>query len=678
MATLEEPLNPSDIIQREFNTILEMEKYKLQKENILANKTNGFILDLQDFLPDVADMIINDFISLMKRDDLVGMLRSILSVERFKAKLPFDISLKWIGIINVENRKRIRSLSSLDLGKLMNINGIILSLTSPQSIITKAAFDCIGCGEIILLDQTSDELLKPAHCPSCNTRKFTLNEQESKWSDYQEATIQENPDELKMGVIPRSMKVRIIGSHLIDKIKPGETVDLTCVMTTVQVRKRGRERIFIWCLNANYFDVLTKDHTTINLTEEDIEILREWSRHEQIQEILMGSVFPSIEGNEAEKEGLILAMFGGVDKKMPDILLRGTINVLMVGDPSTAKTAMLVGVTEFAPKAIYTSGKGSSGVGLTAAAINEDGQWRLEAGALVLADGGICCIDEIEKMDDKDRTNVHEAMAKQTVSINKANIHTTLRARTTVLAAGNPKTGKISDKLLWVDNISLPPALISRFDLIYLMEDIPNKEKDKAIAEKIVKLYGEESGTTGELPIMEKEWIRKYILYAKSITPKISPEASKRLIEYYVDIRNKYAEEEDMPIQITPRQLQGLIRLTQARARLTLEEVATIEHAEKSIALMKATLDKVITDPITGEWDSGITEMGGTLRKGRKKAMIIGLIPTIHKRPEGMTIEDLMESLENVMDEFELEKLLAEMTNFGQLMNPVQGAWTRL
>ncbi|HEV2231470.1 MAG TPA: minichromosome maintenance protein MCM, partial [Thermoplasmata archaeon] len=321
------------------------------------------------------------------------------------------------------------------------------------------------------------------------------------------------------------------------------------------------------------------------------------------------SLAPTIRGMEEEKEAIALQLFGGVEKRHPDgIRVRGDIHVLLVGDPGTAKSQLLRNVAEVAPRGIYTSGKGATAAGLTAAAVKDDfggGRWMLEAGMLVLADGGIAVVDELDKMTPEDRSAMHEALEQQTVSIAKAGITATLNARCPVLAAANPKWGRFTPERTIAEQIDLPPTLLSRFDVIYSIQDRPEEGRDRFLANRILLSHQEgeareasfgyaPSVASGGAPF-SPDLLKKYIAYARrNIRPVLSADALRTLEDFYVRVR-KQGEEPDSPVPITARQLEALVRLSEAAARARLSDVVSVEDAERSTRIVEGFLKRVST-----------------------------------------------------------------------------------
>lgn len=644
------------------------EEYANELTEAVTRGLDYFKIDFRGLNEEAKKVLRRDFYTYVRRGTTATTLHDVIT-DLFKSKqaelgIVRELRPVQLWFTNVTPHKKIREITSEDIGSLMMVNGVVISITPPHSMIVKAKFRCNICGEVMYEYQDSPTIIKPQKCvtPKCKSKSFTLIETESEWEDYQEIILQENPEEVEAGVVPRTMRCRAIGRQLIDQCKPGDLVNITCSL--IPVSQRSGKKVFSWCLDINYIEVLNKDSYTVELTDDDIYGLLDIARHENLEKVLLESIFPSIYGRTYEKLGLVLAMFGGVEKKRVDKTDRGTINVLLIGDPSTAKTRMLLAIKNVAPKAIYTSGKGASGVGLTAAAIHDQMGWRLEAGAMVLADRGICCIDEIDKMDPSDREKVHEAMSTGTVSIDKANIHTTLNARTTVLAAANPVGGRYDRKLYLVDNTNLPPTILSRFDLIFIIEDIPNEEEDRAIAKKIFELDEKE-----DMPILDPETIKKYVLYAKTLKPKITREAINKIMDYYIPIRKKSIDILNKPVGIAVRQLEGLKRLTQAAARMRLKEVADVEDAELAIEIMEKSLETAGYDPVTGDRDINIVE--GVMPKSKNdRRKIIDSIILSHV--EGIDVEEIVSIMETTygVETAETLRLLDEMLNAGMLYNP--------
>ncbi|MFB6185414.1 MAG: ATP-binding protein, partial [Halobacteriaceae archaeon] len=338
-------------------------------------------------------------------------------------------------------------------------------------------------------------------------------------------------------------------------------------------------------------------------------------------------------GYEETKMALILQLFSGVKKELPDkSRVRGDLHLLLIGDPGTGKSKLLQYIRKIAPRSVYTSGKGSTSAGLTAAAVRDDfgdgQQWTLEAGALVLADQGIAAVDELDKMDPTDRSAMHEGLEQQEISISKAGINATLKSRCALLGAANPKYGRFDQYEPIAEQIDLEPALISRFDLIFTVTDQPDEDRDEKLAEHILQTnYAGELNTHRKqsrtanvseeqinqatetvTPEIESEFLRKYIAYAKkNCYPTMSEAAKQRIQEFYVNLRAK-GQEEDAPVPVTARKLEAIVRLAEASARVRLADTVTEADAERVIEIVRSCLQDIGVDPETGQFDADVIE----------------------------------------------------------------------
>jgi replicative DNA helicase Mcm len=370
-------------------------------------------------------------------------------------------------------------------------------------------------------------------------------------------------------------------------------------------------------IDANGVEITEKEYEQIEITEDDEQKIRELAEDQYVHERIFASIAPSIQGHETIKESIALLLFGGVAKTLPDgTRLRGRSNLLMIGDPGTGKSQILKFVSGLASRALYTSGKGTTAAGLTAAVMHDadSGAMTLEAGALVLADQGIACIDEFDKMDPNDRTAIHEAMEQHTVSIAKAGIVATLNARTSILAAANPALGRYESSLSVQDNIRLPFTILSRFDLIWIMVDTVEASKDRELAQFILGMH-QMKPTESATPPIAPDFLKKYIGYAnRYVIPRLSSEAAEVIENFYVDLRK--SAEGGAPVPITARQLESLVRLAEARARMALRSNVTKEDAQASVRLMEDSLRMVALDSITGKIDVDllVSKMGAAQR----------------------------------------------------------------
>ncbi|MEM3466023.1 MAG: minichromosome maintenance protein MCM [Candidatus Jordarchaeales archaeon] len=387
---------------------------------------------------------------------------------------------------------------------------------------------------------------------------------------------------------------------------------------------------------------------------------------------------PSIYGLDHLKEALALQLFGGAPKRFPDIRVRGELNVLLIGDPGTAKSQLLQHAARLAPRGLYTSGRGTTAAGLTAAVIRErqEGGMTLEAGALVLADRGLCAIDEIEKMRPEDRVAVHEVMEQHTVSVAKGGIVATLNARTAVLAAANPALGRYVRERTVAENISLPVTILSRFDLIFVLTDVPDKEADAKLSGHVLALHKDLAPPTQ--PPIPQELLRKYIAYARRIDPRLTDEAVQRLQQFYLEMRSA-SSDSGSPVAITVRQLESLVRLAEAHARMALRREVTAEDAEAAVLLMRKSMEQVGVDLKTGKFDADILLTGKPSSLRDKMSTVLGIVVEL-EREAGMTEEkaiiELAKTRYGILEE-EARRLIAEMVRQGTLFEPRPGYWKK-
>ncbi|MCS7097026.1 MAG: minichromosome maintenance protein MCM [Candidatus Methanomethylicia archaeon] len=532
----------------------------------------------------------------------------------------------------------IRKIRSEHAGKLIMIEGILTRVSSIKQRIIKAAYRCDRCSELTYVEaaDVDDRINPPERCTHCGGRIFKLIIEESEFIDWQRLTIQERPEELPPAQLPRSIEA-IARGDLVDIAKPGDRVVVTGILKAV--KERGSIMTFIPEIEVNYIEPSEKGMEEIEITPEDEEKIKKLAKDPMIHEKILQSIAPSIYGYREIKEGIAYLLFGGIPKVLPDgVRIRGDINILLVGDPGTAKSQLLQYVARIAPRGIYTSGKGSTAAGLTAAVVKDrtTGDWYLEAGALILADGGVACIDEIDKMRSEDRVAIHEAMEQQTVSIAKAGIVATLNARTSILASANPTLGRFVEQKPITENVNLPITILSRFDLIFPIKDEPDEERDLKMSEHILRLHQTRGYTS--IPPIEPELLKKYVAYMRrNVKTKLSDEAMEKIKKYYVEMRRRGKEGS---IPITPRQLEALVRMTEARAKMALREIATEEDADAAIRLMNYVLERTAYDVETESLDIDMLLTGKPKSQRDKMNVIMDYIKSKVKEVGGPIKKD--------------------------------------
>jgi replicative DNA helicase Mcm len=489
----------------------------------------------------------------------------------------------------------------------------------------------------------------------------------------QDVWMQETPEELPPGQLPRSFHIRAY-DDLVDKVRPGDIALIVGIIKPLEIRE-----------TSNTFDIYMEANSITQLNKEpeaapepaELEKIKELAKDPWIHKKIIASIAPAIYGYEEAKEAIMYLLFGGVPKEREGTTIRGEINALLVGDPGTAKTQLLKFVQSVAPRGIYCSGRGSSGVGLTAAVMRDPdtNEMSLEAGALVLADRGIVAIDEIEKMRPEDRVNIHEPLESQTISIAKGGIVATLNARTAVLAAANPVFGRYNIYKSVFENLAtLPSTLLSRFDLIFLMLDRPDPERDKKMADHILSLH---RGAVQPPPI-PRELLRKYIAYARQINPEMTKEAIELLSNFYMKVREKTEKVETLT-EIGARQLEALVRIAEARARAALRKEVLPEDAEAAILITSKSLKQIGVDIETGEVDMDMIMTGKPKSMREKLSAIINVVMTLQKE---MGLVDKQTLLKTLEEEYKIEKgeamrLIAQLIREGTIFEPKEGFYQK-
>ncbi len=582
---------------------------------------------------------------------------------------------------NLQHTLLVKELGSEHINRLIQVEGIITRVSEVKPFVEKAVFVCKDCGnEMVRLQRPYDNLVKPAKCDACGSRNIELDVEKSRFINFQSFRLQDRPESLKGGQMPRFVDA-ILLDDLVDTALPGDRVLITGILRVILDQKDKRP-IFRKVLEVNHIEQLSKEIEELEISPEDEQKIRELAKRKDIVNAIVDSIAPAIWGHKTVKKGIALALFGGVQRTLPDgTKLRGESHVLLVGDPGVAKSQLLRYVANLAPRAIYTSGKSSSAAGLTAAAVRDEftGSWVLEAGVLVLADGGFALIDEFDKMSDRDRSAIHEALEQQSISISKAGITATLNSRTTVIAAANPKFGRFNRMKSLPEQLDLPPTLLSRFDLIFLLLDEPDEKVDASIAEHILKVRrGEAEVVTPKIPY---DLLKKYIAYArKNVHPVLSREAMEEIKNYYVRMRRGFKrkgenDEGMQPIPITARQLEALIRLSEAHARMRLSETVTREDARAAIEIIESMLRTIAVDE-EGALDAAILEVGKSTKKLNKIEKLIDIIKTLESEGEfGAPEENVMEAAKQagIGTENDIKRLLNDLKRDARIYEPRGG-----
>ena len=621
--------------------------------------------DLEMFDPDLADDLIK------KPDEVIAASqKAIKNIDPLMKDAELNIRFE-----NLTNNIPLSDLLSKYIGNFVSADGIVRKTDEIRPRIETGVFECRGCMRLHEVEQISgNHIVEPSLCSECGGRSFRLLQEDSKYIDTQSARMQEPLENLSGGTEPKQMLL-VLEDDLVDELNPGDKVRITGTLKTFREERSGKFKNYIY---VNHIEPLEQEFEELELSEEDEERILELSRDPHIHDKIINSTAPSIKGHRDVKEAIALQLFGGTVQQLEDgTRLRGDLHILIVGDPGIGKSQILKYVSKLAPRSVYTSGKGTSGAGLTAAAVRDElGGWSLEAGALVLGDQGNVCVDELDKMRSEDRSALHEALEQQTVSIAKAGIMATLNTRCSVLAAANPKFGRFDRYKAVADQIDLPSPILSRFDLTFVIEDKPNVEKDRALAQHILKIH-QSSNVDYEI---EPELLRKYIAYArKNINPKLTDEANKVLEEFYVSVRSGGVEE-DTPVPITARQLEAIIRLAEASAKLQLKDKVEASDAHRAITLQRKCLEKVGLDPETGKIDIDKVE-GRTPTSDRDRMnKVMEEIGSLEQEFVNVPVDILKEHL---TDKYEIsgekvDSILKQLKAKGLIYEPRNGLVKRL
>jgi replicative DNA helicase Mcm len=665
--------------QEQFQEFLKTEKYRQRISQMAVGGKTSLIVDFEDLL--TFDQRLAEEL-LEKPDEYLRHANNAaydqLRIEDPEYAEKLEAETVAVRIVRLLEAAALRKLGSDHIGKLVMVEGIVVRSTPVRPMVMQAAFKCKRCGEVTPVNQTGQFVKAPFACsnPSCAAKgPFDFVQEESTFIDSQDLRLQERPEDLPPGQLPRTLNAKLVGSEIVDVARPGDHISIIGVVRAFAPARPGvgKLRTFILFLDVNSIEVLGKEPETSMPSPEEEEKILELAKDPWIHRKIITSIAPSIYGYDHVKEAIMYLLFGGVPKTLPDIAIRGEINSLLVGDPGTAKSQLLQYVARIAPRGLYTSGRGTTAAGLTAAVIREKGGgMTLEAGALVLADKGIACIDEMDKMRPEDRVAIHEAMEQHTVSVAKGGIVATLNARTAILAASNPSLGRYEPHRTVAENISLPITILSRFDLIFVLRDVPNKDSDSKMSEHILEIH--RKGLSPVEPPIQVELLRKYITYAKGIRPALTQEAIQRLKDFYLAMRSA-SETEGSPVAITARQLESLVRIAEARARSALRKEVSAEDAEAAVAMMKRSLEEVGIDLSSYKMDIDIIMTGKPKSVRDKLQTVLSTLMELEKETGLVEKTALLNELDEKykVPRGEAERLIGQLLREGTIYEPREG-----
>ncbi len=627
---------------------------------------------LSSYDPSISDTLLDHPEEVLKALEL--------AVKEFD--LPKELTRFTIRVRNLPQSAyiMIRNVRAQHLGKFILTEGVVRQKSDVRPQVTTAKFECPSCGNTLSVLQLDTHFKEPTRCSCGRKGKFRLISKEL--VDFQGIVLEEVPEQLEGGEQAKRMNVLLrndLVSPMTEKrTNPGSRLKITGQIKEVPIilRTGGQSTKFDLLIEANNVEPIEEDFMDLIITPEELLDIKKLSEDPKIYERMVASVAPSIYGHDKIKEALVLQLLGGCRKIRDDgVINRGDMHILLLGDPGAAKSQMLKRMAHVAPKARYVTGRGASGAGLTATVVKDEflQGWSLEAGALVLANKGLCCIDELDKMSKEDSWSMHEALEQQTVSISKANIQATLHAETTVLAAANPKLGRFDPYDVIANQINLPVTLINRFDLIFPIKDLPDPAKDERMASFILKLH-QTNAQASEIPT---KMIRKYVAYAKQkIHPKLTDQAIEELKEYYIKMRSSGSQDKGhKSIAISARQLEGLVRLSEASAKLRLSDKVLKKDARKAIELMDYCLRQIALDEETGAID--IDRIGAEIPASqRNRIILIKELLTELERSIGKTIplEDLTKAAHDKgIAEAEVEEIIQKLKRSGDVFEPRRG-----
>ena len=576
--------------------------------------------DLQTFNPEFAQYVVTN-----PQNSISTGQKDLRKYCRSMGKKEINVFLR-LQDLPKDQQRPIDKIRSEDIGQLLGVDAIVSRISGVRPRLFEAAFQCT-CGAIWKEMQPNEQqLIEPMWCSNhgddhgCGLKRpnlrFTLVPQQSQMVNTQFIELQQPPEQMKGG--GQTDRISCIADHdLAGQLSPGDRVIANGELFVRTKKKGGKETpvfdIFLQLLSIERQNIPLEE---VHISEEEEQEIKDLASRSDIKDLLENSIAPSIFGYGEIKRSLVLQLFGGVSRKNPDgTRLRGDIHILLLGDPGVAKSQMLHFMSQISPRGRFTSGMSASSAGLTAAAVQDstsDGRWTLEAGVLPLADQGLAAIDEFDKMGEGDRSSMHEAMEQQTISISKAGINATLSTRCAVLAAANPKGGNRFntdfDDHPFNTQVNIAPALLTRFDVIWLITDTITGAEDERIAGHIMntraaavsetlieegaeadpasasaKLETDKSADGKE--IIGRDLFRKYIAYTKrNVHPILDADARIRIQEYYVETRRKKGPSHDS-VAISPRSLEALARLAEASAKIRLSQVASREDAENAIMI---------------------------------------------------------------------------------------------
>ena len=623
--------------------------YVEQIDQMMSKHSKYIVVDYNDL---VLFPVIESHFNENPDQILDAFSRAIKEIlkERFPdyaEKIKHDIRAR---IANFPVQRSLRQINSEIITKMTSVSGMVVRSSEVKPLAKEVTYKCLDkhISKFTLLDGMSLNASVKCQTPNCKHTSLAIIPKASRFIDFQILRLQELPEDLPPGQLPHYVNVSI-KQDLVDYARPGDRIVLTGIVRIEQERISGVSKsesaLYRLRMDGNNVEFIggkglksSRRTEREEISPDEEKIVKSLAKNPDIYDRLIASFAPHIRGHALFKEAILLLIVGSTQRVLTDgTKIRGDINVFLVGDPGTAKSEMLKFCARIAPRGLYTSGRGSTAAGLTAAVVRDaSGIFMLEAGAVVLGDQGLVCIDEFDKMRPEDRSALHEVMEQQSASIAKGGIVATLNARTSILAAANPMFGKYDIFKNIYENVNLPIPLLTRFDLVFIVRDIPSQEKDRNIAQHIISQHG--SSGTDTTSLIDIDILTKYLSYAKRGEPALTKEAENLIMEFYLKMRNISGDDKENMITITPRQLEGLIRLATARARLLLKNKVEGEDADRAIYLFNEMLKNSGTDVNTGKVDIGVLQ-GRPKSEVSKLQMFMEILRTLEGEPKSSVPE---------------------------------------
>ena len=623
--------------------------YVEQIDQMMSKHSKYIVVDYNDLVlfPVIESHFNKDPDQIL--DAFSRAIKEILK-ERFPdyaEKIKHDIRAR---IANFPVQRSLRQINSEIITKMTSVSGMVVRSSEVKPLAKEVTYKCLDkhISKFTLLDGMSLNASVKCQTPNCKHTSLAIIPEASRFIDFQILRLQELPEDLPPGQLPHYVNVSI-KQDLVDYARPGDRIVLTGIVRIEQERISGVSKsesaLYRLRMDGNNVEFIggkgiksSRRTEREEISPDEEKLVKSLAKNPDIYDRLIASFAPHIKGHALFKEAILLLIVGSTQRVLTDgTKIRGDINIFLVGDPGTAKSEMLKFCARIAPRGLYTSGRGSTAAGLTAAVVRDaSGIFMLEAGAVVLGDQGLVCIDEFDKMRPEDRSALHEVMEQQSASIAKGGIVATLNARTSILAAANPMFGKYDIFKNIYENVNLPIPLLTRFDLVFIVRDIPSQEKDRNIAQHIISQHGFSGTDTTSL--IDIDILTKYLSYAKRGEPALTKEAENLIMEFYLKMRNISGDDKENMITITPRQLEGLIRLATARARLLLKNKVEGEDADRAIYLFNEMLKNSGTDVNTGKVDIGVLQ-GRPKSEVSKLQMFMEILRTLEGEPKSSVPE---------------------------------------